>query len=78
MGSCRFHVELHFSPGVSDLLEHSPSPAGPGFRPRSRSASEVCAEERIGVSDVLLFCDMICFTDDMLFFYVNFINQRTV
>ena len=32
----RFHVELHFSPGVNCCV-HKELPPGPGFRPHSRS-----------------------------------------
>jgi len=33
----RFHVELHFSPGVVCCLQKN-LPKGPGFRPQSRSS----------------------------------------
>ena len=33
----RFHVELHFSPGVSCCFQKN-LPKGPGFRPQSRNA----------------------------------------
>ena len=32
----RFHVELHFSPGVNCCVQKE-LPPGPGFRPHSRS-----------------------------------------
>lgn len=32
----RFHVELHFSPGVNCCV-HKNLPPGPGFRPKSRN-----------------------------------------
>lgn len=34
----RFHVELHFSPGVNCCVQKN-LPPGPGFRPHSRSES---------------------------------------
>ena len=34
-GGGRFHVELHFSPGVNCCVQKNP-PQGPGFRPQSR------------------------------------------
>jgi hypothetical protein len=34
----RFHVELHFSPGVNCCVQKN-VPEGPGFRPNSRSES---------------------------------------
>ena len=42
----RFHVELHFSPGVNCCVQKE-LPPGPGFRPHSRShceGSEHCPE----------------------------------
>lgn len=33
---CRFHVELHFSPGVNCCVQKN-LPPGPGFRPHSRN-----------------------------------------
>ena len=38
----RFHVELHFSPGVNCCVQKE-LPPGPGFRPHSRSR-EQCAD----------------------------------
>ena len=35
----RFHVELHFSPGVNCCVQKE-LPPGPGFRPHSRSHCE--------------------------------------
>lgn len=35
---CRFHVELHFSPGVNCCVQKN-LPPGPGFRPHSRNHS---------------------------------------
>lgn len=35
----RFHVELHFSPGVKGCEEDSSAPAGSGFRPASAEVS---------------------------------------
>ena len=45
----RFHVELHFSPGVNCVVQKE-LPPGPGFRPHSRnnessSHQQVAAEE---------------------------------
>lgn len=34
----RFHVELHFSPGVNCCVQKN-LPPGPGFRPHSRNES---------------------------------------
>ena len=39
----RFHVELHFSPGVNCCVEKD-LPPGPGFRPHSRN------NEQVGIS----------------------------
>jgi inositol hexakisphosphate/diphosphoinositol-pentakisphosphate kinase len=36
----RFHVELHFSPGVNCCVEKD-LPPGPGFRPHSRNKEQV-------------------------------------
>ena len=36
----RFHVELHFSPGVNCCI-HKDLPPGPGFRPQSRRQRNV-------------------------------------
>ena len=43
----RFHVELHFSPGVNCCVQKE-LPPGPGFRPHSRShceGSEHCTDD---------------------------------
>ena len=43
----RFHVELHFSPGVNCCVQKE-LPPGPGFRPHSRShceSTEHCADK---------------------------------
>ena len=36
----RFHVELHFSPGVNCCVQKD-LPPGPGFRPHSRNNEQV-------------------------------------
>lgn len=36
----RFHVELHFSPGVVCCVQKN-LPPGPGFRPQTRSSSVI-------------------------------------
>ena len=36
----RFHVELHFSPGVNCCV-HKNQPPGPGFRPKSCNDQQV-------------------------------------
>lgn len=36
----RFHVELHFSPGVNCCVQKD-LPPGPGFRPHSRNHEQV-------------------------------------
>ena len=41
----RFHVELHFSPGVNCCVQKE-LPPGPGFRPHSRSHCE--GSEQVG------------------------------
>ena len=41
----RFHVELHFSPGVNCCVQKE-LPPGPGFRPHSRSHCE--SSEQVG------------------------------
>ena len=38
--SLRFHVELHFSPGVNCCVQKE-LPPGPGFRPHSRNHEQV-------------------------------------
>ena len=38
----RFHVELHFSPGVNCCVQKD-LPPGPGFRPHSRNHEQVRA-----------------------------------
>jgi hypothetical protein len=38
LGYFRFHVELHFSPGVNCCVQKN-LPPGPGFRPHSRNDS---------------------------------------
>jgi hypothetical protein len=39
----RFHVELHFSPGVNCCVQKD-LPPGPGFRPHSRNHEQVGGE----------------------------------
>ena len=41
----RFHVELHFSPGVNCCVQKD-LPPGPGFRPHSRNNEQVCNTPR--------------------------------
>lgn len=36
----RFHVELHFSPGVKGVEEEGSAPTGYGFRPASSEVSQ--------------------------------------
>lgn len=43
----RFHVELHFSPGVNCCVQKN-LPPGPGFRPHSRNES-VASKNAVGV-----------------------------
>lgn len=38
----RFHVELHFSPGVNCCVQKN-LPPGPGFRPHSRNESNTAS-----------------------------------
>ena len=38
----RFHVELHFSPGVKGAEDEEKAPMGFGFRPASSEVSLVC------------------------------------
>ncbi|XP_062998667.1 inositol hexakisphosphate and diphosphoinositol-pentakisphosphate kinase 1 [Elgaria multicarinata webbii] len=47
----RFHVELHFSPGVKGCEEDGSAPAGCGFRPAS-AEKEVKQPERSSLEDV--------------------------
>ena len=44
----RFHVELHFSPGVNCCV-HKNLPPGPGFRPHSRNHEQQVIIARIKV-----------------------------
>ncbi|XP_045396099.1 inositol hexakisphosphate and diphosphoinositol-pentakisphosphate kinase 1 isoform X3 [Lemur catta] len=41
----RFHVELHFSPGVKGVEEEGSAPAGCGFRPASSENEEMKADQ---------------------------------
>merc|ERR1712008_629028 len=49
----RFHVELHFSPGVNCCV-HKNLPVGPGFRPKSRNEpqdrSHKCSPRHCGLA----------------------------
>ena len=44
----RFHVELHFSPGVNCCVQKD-LPPGPGFRPHSRNNEQVNTGLAVGV-----------------------------
>lgn len=57
----RFHVELHFSPGVNCCVQKN-LPPGPGFRPHSRNESNTAS-----LSPVSTAKNCIC---------VNQINQN--
>ena len=43
----RFHVELHFSPGVNCCVQKD-LPPGPGFRPHSRNNEQVRGRDNTG------------------------------
>ena len=45
----RFHVELHFSPGVNCCVQKD-LPPGPGFRPHSRNHEQVSQIESITIT----------------------------
>ena len=45
----RFHVELHFSPGVNCCVQKE-LPPGPGFRPHSRNQESQVRKQMIFVS----------------------------
>ncbi len=48
---CRFHVELHFSPGVNCCVAKN-GPEGPGFRPNRRSDnSKHPSQTEISITD---------------------------
>jgi len=44
----RFHVELHFSPGVNCCVQKN-LPPGPGFRPHSRNESNASSLEPVSI-----------------------------
>ena len=46
MSEERFHVELHFSPGVNCCVQKD-LPPGPGFRPHSRNNEQVSDSDTI-------------------------------
>ncbi|KAH0620137.1 hypothetical protein JD844_014770 [Phrynosoma platyrhinos] len=48
----RFHVELHFSPGVKGCEEDSSTPAGSGFRPASTQKEVKKLEQGTGQEDM--------------------------
>lgn len=60
----RFHVELHFSPGVNCCVQKE-LPPGPGFRPQSRSKSQNYAEFDMepGTPPPPLVCSIKCSKD---------------
>ena len=50
----RFHVELHFSPGVNCCVQKD-LPPGPGFRPHSRNHEQVCNLFSFGFPIIFIF-----------------------
>lgn len=53
----RFHVELHFSPGVKGVEEEENAPTGFGFRPASAEVARQ-VESHPSISAVFLFADI--------------------
>lgn len=51
----RFHVELHFSPGVKGVEEEENAPTGFGFRPASAEVARQ-VESHPNIATVFLFC----------------------
>ena len=49
----RFHIELHFSPGVNCCVQKN-LPPGPGFRPHSRNES-VASKNSVSTRFFLIF-----------------------
>lgn len=45
----RFHVELHFSPGVNCCVQKN-LPPGPGFRPHSRNESNTASLSPVSIA----------------------------
>ena len=67
----RFHVELHFSPGVNCCVQKE-LPPGPGFRPHSRKENDLedshpAAEDRVGVPPPPppMVCSIKCSEEDV-------------
>lgn len=55
----RFHIELHFSPGVNCCVQKN-LPPGPGFRPHSRNES---AGSKNCVSKYFFFVPVVCLSN---------------
>lgn len=55
----RFHVELHFSPGVNCCVQKN-LPPGPGFRPHSRNES-AASKNAVKVFSQVVFYRRACF-----------------
>lgn len=52
----RFHVELHFSPGVKGVEEEENAPTGFGFRPASAEVARQVESNNPGIVTMVLFC----------------------
>ena len=64
----RFHVELHFSPGVNCCVQKE-LPPGPGFRPHSRKENDLedshpAAEDSVEVPPPMV-CSIKCSEEDV-------------
>ena len=68
----RFHVELHFSPGVNCCVQKK-LPPGPGFRPNSRSDSKTKDESSRPISEVSkVFICILFYLLTFIYFYALF------
>lgn len=56
----RFHVELHFSPGVKGCEEDGNVPTGFGFRPASAEVSALCWARGRGLPCTGTCCVRLC------------------
>lgn len=69
----RFHVELHFSPGVNCCVQKN-LPPGPGFRPHSRNES-VASKNTVNFRHFILVTFLVHFKFVLELKYFRYCNS---